>query len=140
MRAFGLTIGILICLDLASFSAVVSAVKRPPRLDLLLICSYSRWIERLKKLAETTSAVMPGIAVIVNRSENEESSSAYLFECGSEKAVTPKRPRPPIHGGGVIHTYDIDRSKLWEMQVDQTYKCNESLQWLYGVELEMDVR
>ena len=105
VRAFGLSIGVLICLDLLDHASVAPLVGMRDKIDLILVPTHSESTEEMEKTARVVSRVMAGGVGVVNYTHPmEHYGSMQMFG-------KPKRPtgRTQLYRGAVqIRTYDID--------------------------------
>lgn len=104
VRAFGLTMGVLICLDLLHHASVAPLMKLDPRIDLLLVPAHSKSVELLEKTASAVSKVMPGAVGVVNHvDETERYGSMHAFG----RRMKPDT-RADLCGGAVrLRTYSL---------------------------------
>lgn len=108
-RAFGLNIAVLICLDIADFAVVSAAVRAADKTDLIFICCYTEWMERLEKIARPASKAIGGRVIMVN------------YQCrGHMNCLVMDRGRPinlgrdPVkrRAGAHIWIHDLNREQF----------------------------
>ena len=113
LRAFGLEISILVCIDLLDYSSVAPVVRSET--DLLLAPCYSDWLEPLERVAIATSRGMPGAVALVNRHQPVKPGSV-LYRFGNSEPVEGSVESIGAKGGSlsgsvVVHTIDVEDFK-----------------------------
>lgn len=104
VKAFGLTMGVLICLDLLHHSSVAHLMRVDPRVDLLLVPAHSKSLDLLEKTASAVSKVMPGAVGVVNHvDEMERYGCMYAF--GTR--LTPSKKADLCGGAVKLRTYKL---------------------------------
>jgi len=134
VEAFDLRIATLICLDMSDYSAVASLFQLGADVDVLLVPSYSLWMEDpLEKIAIDVSSAMPGVVAIVN-CYNPSGPSSVVYKFGKKQ---PERllPRVPLASGtpAVVSTYDIDLSTFRNERGRRKPKRADRLKSLFGL-------
>lgn len=133
VRAFGLRIAILICLDMADYSTVASLFKHGIEADLLIVPSYSFWTEDpLEKIAIDVSAAMPGIVAIVNRYRPPPKTSALIYKFGRPNPERQIRQLPLASGSGVVSLYDFHLRDFLDDRGEKQALRDRRLQALFG--------
>lgn len=128
-KVFGLRIAVLICLDLADYSAVASVVGRGDAVDLLLVPGYSDRTELLESVAEAASHAMPGIVAFINRYGPPKASS-LVYRFGK---LQQTRSVEVQGGNGAICIYEFDRDVFQREKLNLQDAANERLQWLFDL-------
>jgi predicted amidohydrolase len=129
---FGLNIAVLICLDLADFSAVASVVKNSDRVDVLLVPCYSEYTDSLKRVAKAASAALRGVVALVNYRESPE-PPCIVEEFGKPSPSLVKAPRE-LESGGIIHTVVIQPQALRQRKLEIKGSSEERWEWLFGAQ------
>lgn len=128
---FGLSVAVLICLDLADFSSVAPVVTAGDWIDLVLVPCYTEWTDKLEKIARDISRTMPGMVVMVNYQRTGQ-TGVVVTEFG--KTLGARRPRRQPSRGALIHTVKIGvddfHSRKLQKQVDMT--VSDRMEWLFG--------
>ncbi len=137
IRAFGLEIGILICLDLADYTSVAAAISAID-LDLLLVPAYTKRFEDLELIACSTSKAMPGFVALVNHRQTAQKPNCLVAKFGSTE---PNLAAPHVlASGAVITTFEIDRAALeagqakreQEIWASEAEEKEDQMTWLFG--------
>jgi hypothetical protein len=129
--AFGLSVAVLICLDLADFASAAAVVKAADWIDLVLVPCYTEWTEQLEKIARAMSRAMPGMVVMVNY-QRPGQLGVVITEFG--KTLHPRRPRIQPTGDACIHTFSIkvDEFKSRKIQSQTEMPASDRMEWLFG--------
>ena len=128
LQAFGLTIAIIICLDILDYATVASIVQMVD-IDLLLVPSYSKRNDTMKETAEFVSEAMFGVVAMVNYYKSAD-TSAFLYSFGKE--IKLKETTLPM-GAGKIYWYDIDVGSLKIKRRDQYVQRSPDFLRLFGL-------
>jgi hypothetical protein len=128
-RVFGLNIAVLICLDIADFSAVASVVKFQDRVDLLLVPCYSEYMDSLDRVAKATSAALCGVVALVNYRPPAPRAPCIVEEFGETRAVDRDRV---LDSGGIIHSVFIKPPELLARKLKIKGNPDERMEWLFG--------
>jgi len=105
-KAYGLSISVIVCLDLMDYSAVANVVKLQDAVDILFIPSCSESTDAMNRMAKLVSRAMPGGVAIVNYFRKRQvTSTLHLFDREDEEPCTRVRNIP--NNGGRIFVYDI---------------------------------
>jgi hypothetical protein len=88
IEAFGFRIAVVICLDTLDYTTMTSIVNNNPQIHILLIPSYSPYIEPMEKAAVSISGAMLGAVALVNKYSSERTDSVVYINGGR----SPKRP------------------------------------------------
>lgn len=129
VRAFGVTIAVVLCLDLMDYSAIGPLMNYSERIDFILVPSHSVGMEGLERVAATVSDALPGGVGIVNHCGHRVPASLYVFGA-LEK---PKKQRELKKGREVtakITLFDITR-KPFEDDKNSKQGKNKDLEWLF---------
>ena len=137
VKAFGMTIGVLVCLDLADYTSVAAAIGTID-LDLLLVPAYTRRFEDLEKIASSTSKAMPGMVALVNYRQSANKPNAIVTELGTTVGDLPAAKE--LSKGAAITILDIDRNSLEEGQQEREDEVlaadgeeqEDQMTWLFG--------
>jgi hypothetical protein len=130
-RAFGLNIAVLICLDLADFSAVASVVKLADRVDVLLVPCYSEWMDSLEKVARAASAALRGVVALVNYRPTDLKAPCIVEEFGKPRSVDGTKV---LGSGAVIHSLRIKPRSLQQTKLEIKGDAMSRLEWLFGAQ------
>ncbi len=130
-RVFGLNVAVLICLDLADFSAVASVVKLAERVDVLLVPCYSEWMDSLNRVAKSASAALQGIVALVNYRPPVPGAPCLVEEFGQPRSVDEAIE---LTSGGIIHTVRIQPRALQQQKLEIKGGADERMEWLFGAQ------
>ena len=132
LRAFGLKISVVICLDFLDFSTTGSIVKKSETIDLLLVPAFTPSTVAFKKMALAVSEAMAGGVAIVNH-YNSQGPPRQFFTFG-QRATDPDSgfQKEEITGNGAIITlYDIKYTEFNNKKTKCISKCDKDLRWLF---------
>ncbi len=131
VEAFGLRIAVVICLDVADFSSVASAVNLQDMLDLLLVPTYSPRMDSLRAVASDISEAIPGMVVLTNYYQ-EIVNSSFLYCFG--KLMKPTEITELPNNNGCISLYDLDITSYRLEKFARQDRCDARLKWLFDTE------
>lgn len=132
IRAFGLTLNIIICIDLLDYSTVASIIKQQADVDLLIVPSFmSQSPQKMKYVAIAASTAMPGAVAITNYF-SEDNPSSLLYQFGV--ITPPKHIRYIYSPKGQISLYDIDVQSFKHEKDSRQYNLPKELAWLFGIQ------
>lgn len=130
-RVFGLNVAVLICLDLADFSAVASVVKLNEKVDVLLIPCYSEWMDSLERAARAASAALRGIVALVNYRPPSPKAPCIVEERGQTRPVDSATE---IESGVIIHSAFLDPRALQQKKLEIKDRTEPWVDWLFGAQ------
>ncbi len=130
-RVFGLNIAVLICLDLADFSAVASVVKLAERVDVLLVPCYSEWMDSLERVARAASAALRGVVALVNYRPTDLKAPCIVEEFGQPRHVDGAQV---LDSGAVIHSLRIKPRSLLQTKLEIKGDAMSRFEWLFGAQ------
>jgi len=132
IRAFGLWIAVLICLDIADFSAVSAVVNCSDRADLLLVPCYSKKMETLTEIARATSRAMGQVALCNYYTDSDEVSNRSMTRFG--KDIRPRKVMNLNNDDGEVALYEFDPASIENQKLDRrkTADARERMEWLFG--------
>lgn len=128
VRAFGLNIAVLVCLDIQDFSSVAPLV-RSNRVDLLLLPCYSPDLTSMSKTAEVVSAALPGAVALVNCHNKGRNENALTYKY--KDIVEPSAMESA--GEARITTWDLSVSELTNERDGYRDRLDKSIEWLFGL-------
>lgn len=133
--AFGISISTLLCLDLADFSSVISAVKgQDYSPHLLFVPAYSKYDEPLERLSITISKALSGGVIFVNFFHKEKPSH-FIYMYGEDNPKSPIKTKlfptkqDPQYS---ISLYKFDLDLLSSFKRGQK-SLDEDTKWLFGL-------
>jgi predicted amidohydrolase len=133
MRAFGLNILLLVCLDLADFTAVASVVRLSAKADLLLVPTYAGPSEQLRDVSRVVSQGMPGVVGLANYEHREfPAGSAIWCEFGEDRSRRHVERRK-LKSGGCVRLFAIDTERHRERKAVLEGDLDFRLDWLFNV-------
>lgn len=127
-EAFGLKIAILVCLDIADFSAAAAVVKYAERIDVLLVPCYTEEFGPLEKIARAVSEAMPGIVALVNHQRSPGRANCVVYSFGRE--TTPASTKL---GTAMVSVLTLSPEGVRAKRSDSDRKPNRDLRWLFGL-------
>ena len=130
--AFGLWIGVLICLDLADFSSVTAVVKFTEHCDLLLVPCFTEWTEELERIAHATSRAMPGIVALVNFHGNNHKPACILSRFGESIPADCITGIPGSEGSICLFSFPPAEFKNAKIQRWIGASSEDRMEWLFG--------
>lgn len=135
ISVFGISISILLCLDLADYSSVVSAIRgQDYSPHLLFVPSYSKFYESLERLSTTISGALSGGVALTNFFHANKPSH-FLHMYGSEIPQTtdvttlfPDEKSPEFS----VSLFKLNSRKLDSFKKGQK-GLDKSMGWLFGL-------
>ncbi len=123
IRAFGLSFGVVVGVDLFDYSTVSSLLQLRDELDFVLVPTCSDRTEGLELVARMGSAVMPGGVAISNTYSKDKISNATM--CMFGERIKPRQSRL-LGDSGIISVYHVDigafkREKLCQQNSGSPY-------------------
>jgi hypothetical protein len=146
--AFGLNIGVIICLDLLDYTSTASLIDPKSKINLILIPCFSDNIVPMERITEDLSKVLPGGMILVNRYKvgGEEFPVRMWFFgqeliCSKTKKKYPEiNKKYPYYSAhflpkkkGKIIILDIDYNWFCSEQQKKSEGCSPYLKYLYGI-------
>lgn len=131
IKAFGLSISVLVCLDLADYGVVAAAVRSCDDTDVILVCCYTEWFDALEKVAAVASDAIAGLVLMVNCQRTGYGSSCRTLERGVSRGI---RLAKSFKLGAEVYIKNVDSHALRRAK-DQTLtdrKPDNQLNWLFG--------
>jgi len=132
VKALGLHIAILICLDLADYSTVGSLFASGKESELLIVPCHSKYMEDpLGKIAEVVSGAMPGI-VVLNNYYNPSGPSSVVYKFGRKQPKRSFTSIPLPSDLGEVLLYDISLDVFMDERGRKSDERDSRLQDLFG--------
>lgn len=128
---FGLSVAVLLCLDLADFAAVAGVVRAADWIDLALVPCYTEWTDDLERIARSMSRAMPGIVALVNY-QRPGQTGLVITRFG--ETLTLRKPRPQPVAGACIHTLTLKVNHFLneKLQHQSDMPIDQRMEWLFG--------
>ena len=134
IKAFGIEMNPVICLDFLDYSTVANIVKSQIAsrqfLRFIMVQSYTKNSDAMRIMSEYVSKTMPGIVSWVNRYSSGTLPS-FVHNCGE-----PVTPEKTIHfspkGTGVMNFYKINLKKLDLKAKRKLVSLDKRDKWAFG--------
>lgn len=141
VRAFGLNIGVIICLDLLDYTSTASLIEPRNNIGLIFVPCFSDNMTPMERVAEDLSKVLPGGVILVNRYKvGGEEFPVRMWFFGRQLTYSKNKTKYPyfsVHSlpkkKGKIILHDINYDWFCSEQQKKSEDCNPYLKYLYGI-------
>ncbi len=131
--AFGLKIGFLTCLDIADYSAVTPLVKLDHKLDILLVPTYTTFVDTLIKAAHIICQAICGYVGFINYNfKNSDNLPSRLFRFGRVSSQRAYKSYEHPNSLFCIKIHQINTNDLRKLKTRHAGNINDKIKWLFG--------
>lgn len=132
LKAFGLRIGFLICLDIGDYSSVTPLVKLRDRIDILIIPTFSRKFEPLGDVAHFVCKAITGYAALINYYDKGTAGS-HLYKFDEESTLELEKHKPEEDSNFEVNLHRLNLEELKNEKAQNTNKISPKIKWFFGL-------
>jgi hypothetical protein len=128
VKAFGLRIAMMICLDIADYATLASVIRVRDNVEMLLVPCYTEKFDKMLEVAKLASKALRGIVAMVNG--HVPNAVCHIARFGKDEEPVRKKD---FASGAVVSLFEVEHQAI---EAERTRKHSprdhQHVDWLFG--------